>query len=633
MADQKIPRQRPPRIPPKRPAKKFELRFNFNFKTILIWLLLVFIGLSFFFSFANPPTTGEEIPLSTALVDIKEGKIKEILVEDEKIILTYQDGATALSRKEPRESLTEVLKSADIDPKSVNLKIKDTSLSKAWFEILGTLLPLGLMALFFFWIFRQARGAQDSLFSFGRSGARLFAKGKQDTTFKDVAGVEEAKKELEEVVDFLKRPAKYRRLGARTPKGVLLVGASGTGKTLLAKAIAGEANVPFFSMAGSEFMEMLVGVGASRVRDLFNTAKRTAPSIIFIDEIDAIGRQRGLGITGGHDEREQTLNQILVEMDGFTPNDNVIVLAATNRGDLLDPALLRPGRFDRRIVLDMPDLEDREEIIKIHARGKPFIKGISWKTVSRRTVGFSGADIENMLNEAAILAARQNKKTIDMDDIEEAATKVKLGPEKKRLQSDEERKMTAYHEAGHAVVAHQLPHMDPVHRVSIVSRGLAMGFTLIPPKKDRYTETKTRLLEIITSLLGGRAAEEITFNEFTAGAASDIDKATRVARRMVVDFGMSELGPVYLGPQIEETEYGRTFFQPSEISPKMRAKVDGEIKRIVDECYKKAMETLKKNKRKLDSVAKKLLEQETIEGEEFEKLMGRKKPALALAKA
>jgi len=462
------------------------------------------------------------------------------------------------------------------------------------------------------------------LFSFGRSRARLFAKGRQDTTFKDVAGVQEAKQELEEVVDFLKRPGKYRRLGARTPKGVLLVGPSGTGKTLLAQAVAGEANVPFFSMAGSEFMEMLVGVGASRVRDLFGNAKKAAPSIIFIDEIDAIGRQRGLGITGGHDEREQTLNQILVEMDGFNPNDNVIVLAATNRGDLLDPALLRPGRFDRRVVLDMPDIEDREAIIKIHARGKPFIKEISWSKVARRTVGFSGADIENMLNEAAILAARQSKKVINMDDIEEAATKVKLGPEKKRLQSDEEKKMTAYHEAGHGIVSHHLPHMDPVHRISIVSRGFAMGFTLIPPKKDRYTETQSHLLETITSLLGGRAAEEISFDEFTAGAASDIDKATRIARRMVVDFGMSKLGPVYLGPQIEETEYGRTFFQPSEISPKMQAKVDGEIKRIVDESYKRAMEVLKKNKKKLDLVAKKLLEQETIEGDEFEKLMKKK---------
>jgi len=604
--------------------RQFKFKLRLNLKSVLLWLGVIFIGLFLIGSFIRMPITGEEIPLSQVLTDIKAEKIEQVEVEDHKLILTYQDGKIFTSRKEQGTSLTEILKEAEIDPDAVKITIKDTSLSHAWVDILATLLPLGLMVLFFFFIFRQARGAQDTLFSFGRSRARLFAKGRQDTTFKDVAGVQEAKQELEEVVDFLKRPAKYRRLGARTPKGVLLVGPSGTGKTLLAQALAGEANVPFFSMAGSEFMEMLVGVGASRVRDLFNTAKKAAPSIIFIDEIDAIGRQRGLGITGGHDEREQTLNQILVEMDGFNPNDNVIVLAATNRGDLLDPALLRPGRFDRRIVLDMPDIEDREAIIKIHARGKPFVKEISWQKVARRTVGFSGADIENMLNEAAILAARESKKVIDMDDIEEAATKVKLGPEKKRLQSDEERKMTAYHEAGHGVVAHQLPHMDPIHRISIVSRGLAMGFTLIPPKKDRYTETKSHLLETITSLLGGRAAEEIVFNEFTAGAASDIDKATRVARRMVVDFGMSELGPIYLGPQIEETEYGRTWFRPSEISPQMQAKVDGEIKRIVDESYQRAKEILEKNKKELDLVAKRLLEQETIEGKEFKKLMKKK---------
>jgi len=614
-----------PRKIPIRPGKKFEFKLKLNLKNLLLWGLVVAIIASFFFSFRGETITGEEIPLSQAISDIRQGKIKEVEVVDDQLNLKYEEDKILTSRKEPGASLTEILQREGIKPEEVEIKIKDTSLSKAWIEILATLLPLGLMVLFFFFIFRQARGAQDSIFSFGRSRAKLFTKGRQAVTFDDVAGVEEAKKEMEEVVDFLKHPGKYRRLGARTPKGVLLVGASGTGKTLLARAVAGEARVPFFSMAGSEFMEMLVGVGASRVRDLFDTAKKAAPSIVFIDEIDAIGRQRGLGIAGGHDEREQTLNQILVEMDGFTPNDNVIVLSATNRGDLLDPALLRPGRFDRRITLDMPDIEDREAIIKIHARGKPFIKGVSWKRVAKRTVGFSGADIENMLNEAAILAARYGKKVIDADDIEEAATKVKLGPEKKRLQSDEERRMTAYHEAGHAVVTHRLPHMDPVHRVSIVSRGLAMGFTLIPPKKDRYTETMSHLIETITSLLGGRAAEELVFAEFTAGAASDIDKATRVARRMVVDFGMSKLGPVYLGPQIETTEYGRTWFQPSEISPEMQAKVDKEIKRIVDESYKKASAILKKNRKKLDLVAKKLLDQETIDEDEFGKLIGKKK--------
>jgi len=605
---------------PKLPVKKFELRFKFNLKTILLWLLVGAIVASFALSFITPAPVTEEISLSTALTDIKEGKIKEVLVEDSKLILNYQD-KKVYALKELGVSFTEILKSAEIAPESVNVKVKDTSSNKAWIDILGTILPLGLMAVFFFFIFRQARGAQDTIFSFGRSKARLFAKGRQSITFRDVAGVEEAKKELKEVVDFLKHPGKYRKLGARTPKGVLLVGPSGTGKTLLGKAVAGEAGVPFFSMAGSEFMEMLVGVGASRVRDLFENAKRAAPSIIFIDEIDAIGRQRGLGFAGGHDEREQTLNQILVEMDGFTPNDNVIILAATNRGDLLDPALLRPGRFDRRVVLDMPDLEDRKAILAIHARGKPFVRSVDWDKAARATVGFSGADLENMLNEAAILAARENKKAIEMKDIDEAGLKVKLGPEKKRAFSDEERKMTAYHEAGHAIVASRLPHMDPVHRVSIVSRGLAMGFTMIPPRKDRYTETQSHLLETITSLLGGRAAEELVFKEFTAGAASDIDRATQVARKMVVDFGMSKLGPTYLGPQIEETEYGRSWWQPSEISPKMAARVDEEIKRIVDESYKKAAGILKVNRQALDLVAKKLLEQETIEGDEFAKLM------------
>jgi len=607
---------------PQRPVKKYQFKFQLNLKNLLIWLLVGAVVLSFLFSFPSKQNvTGEEVALSQALNDIKANKIKEAKIEENKIVLTYQDDKIRFSRKEPQVSFTEILKSAEINPESINFIIKDTSLSQVWMNILSGVLPFILMIVFFFFIFRQARGAQDSIFSFGRSKAQVFSKGKQSITFKDVAGVDEAKKELQEIIDFLKHPGKYRKLGARTPKGVLLVGPSGTGKTLLAKAVAGEAGVSFFSMAGSEFMEMLVGVGASRVRDLFSTAKKTAPAIIFIDEIDAIGRQRGLGFTGGHDEREQTLNQILVEMDGFTPNDNVIILAATNRGDLLDPALLRPGRFDRRVVLDLPDVEDRQAILAIHARGKPFVKDVNWDNVARRTVGFSGADLENMLNEAAILAARENRNSINAEDIEEAATKVKLGPEKKRLQSEEERKMTAYHEAGHGVVSFVLPNIDPVHRISIVSRGMAMGFTLIPPRKDRYTETKSHLLETITTLLGGRAAEELIFNEFTGGAASDIDQATRIARQMVVDFGMSSLGPTYLGPQVETSEWGRSWMQPSEISPDMQSKVDKEIKRIVDESYKRALEILKKAKKKLDVIADKLVKQETLEGGEFEKLM------------
>jgi len=605
-------------------ARKFELKLNLNPKNLVVWLLVSLIGLSFLFSILGGVTPEpEEIALSQALIDVKEDKVEKITVEGDKLTLKYKgEEKTLASRKELGQSMTQVFENAGVDPTKTEVLIKDQSFSRIWVDILGTILPLALMAVFFFFIIRQARGAQDSIFSFGRSRARLFAKGKQQISFQDVAGIEEAKRELEEVVDFLKHPAKYRALGARTPKGVILVGPSGCGKTLLAKAVAGEAGVPFFSMAGSEFMEMLVGVGAARVRDLFDNAKKAAPSIIFIDEIDAIGRVRGLGAAGGHDEREQTLNQILVEMDGFTPNDNVIVVAATNRGDLLDPALLRPGRFDRRVVLDMPDIQDREAILKIHARGKPFTSGVTWKQISKRTVGFSGADLENMLNEAAIAAARNDKKEINMEDINEAALKTKLGPAKKKLQTEEDRKMTAYHESGHAIVTQALPNMDPVSRISIVARGVSLGHTLIPPIRERVHETKSRLVEQVTAMLGGRAAEEIVFGEMTTGAANDIAQATQVARRMVVDFGMSDLGPVNLGPQIEYSEMGRALWmEPNQLSPEMAAKVDQAVKKIIDDGYKKAIEILKKSRKKLDKVAEALLEKETLEQEEFERLV------------
>ncbi|MFC1646863.1 ATP-dependent zinc metalloprotease FtsH, partial [Patescibacteria group bacterium] len=463
---------------------------------------------------------------------------------------------------------------------------------------------------------------QDSIFSFGQSKARMFNKNLPKVTFADVAGVDEAKKELEEVVDFLKNPAKYKALGARTPKGAILVGPAGTGKTLLAKAVAGEAKVPFYSIAGSEFMEMLVGVGAARVRDLFANAKKSAPSIIFIDEIDAIGRMRSVGTMGGHDEREQTLNQILVEMDGFEPNTAVMVIAATNRGDLLDSALLRPGRFDRRVVLDLPDMEGRDAILKIHARGKPFAKTVKWDKVAKRTVGFSGADVENMLNEAAILAARASKTEIDMKDLEEAATKVKLGPEKKRLQTDEDRKMTAYHEAGHAVVTYHSLNMDAVHRISIVSRGMALGYTLTPPEKDRLHETKSHLIDQIASMMGGRAAEKLIFDEMTSGASNDIGQATRIAKYMVMQFGMSDLGPINFGPHTDVTEWGKAYVEQPQISPDMQSAIDNEVKKLLDTGYEKALSILKKQRKNLDQVADELIKKETIESEEFEKIMG-----------
>lgn len=603
----------------------FEFKLKINLWKVLIGIFLLVFFLPFALSLLEFQRTNSKVGVSELLNDIKEDRIKEVLVQDDRLVLTYKDGSVKSSTKEPSSSFDQLLTNAGIDPTSVNYAIVDQSLTKSAGEVLSVILPLLLMGAFFFFIIRaQTRGAQD-IFSFGRSKAKLFAKGKQDVTFNDIAGITDAKKELEEVVDFLKNPGKYRKIGARTPKGVLLMGPSGVGKTLLARAVAGEAGVPFFSMAGSEFMEMLVGVGASRVRDLFAQAKLSAPAIIFIDEIDAIGRQRGRGLIGGHDEREQTLNQILVEMDGFTPNDNVVVVAATNRGDLLDPALLRPGRFDRRVVLDMPDKEGREAILKIHARGKKFVKDINWGRVADRTIGFSGADLENMLNEAAIGAAREDKNAITMKDIEEAATKVKLGPAKKRLQSDLDKKITAYHEAGHAIVGHYLSEVDPVHQISIVARGMSLGHTLFPPVADRTHETRKRLLQQIVAMLGGRAAEEVVFDEMTSGASNDIEQATRVARAMVTDFGMSPLGPVNLGPQYDTDEFGKTsWYEPSPVSQAMQEKIDAEVRRIVEEGHTEAMVLIRKHRKKLDEVAVKLLEVETLDRDEFEKIVGKK---------
>lgn len=585
-------------------------------------VLLLFMASFFVNSFQTKVENGH-LPLSQVLGDIREGKVEHVEVEAERLILTYLDGEEKTSVKEASTSFAELLDRSGIEPSGVDYTVSDQTVSRAVTEVVSIILPLIIIAVIFMVIFRmQSRGAQE-IFSFGRSKAKLFAKGKQSVTFADVAGVDDAKKELEEVVDFLKNPAKYRKIGARTPKGVLLFGPAGVGKTLLARAVAGEVGVPFFSMAGSEFMEMLVGVGASRVRDLFVQAKAQAPSIIFIDEIDAIGRQRGRGVMGGHDEREQTLNQILVEMDGFTPNDNVAVIAATNRGDLLDPALLRPGRFDRRVVLDMPDKEGRLSILRIHARGKRFGRNINWEQIADRTVGFSGADIENMLNEAAISAARENKHAVDMGDIEEAATKVKLGPAKKRLQSEEDKRLTAYHEAGHAIVTHFLPKTDPVQRISIVARGMSLGHTLIPPAHDRTHETRSRLLDQIAAMLGGRAAEEVIFDEMTAGAANDIEHATALARAMVTDFGMSRLGPVNLGYQSDDPK-NPTPWEATEVSEAMKEKVDIEVSTFMDEAHKKAIELVKKQRKLLDKVAEGLLGKETLDRDDFEDIVGKK---------
>ena len=607
-----------PNFPPKK-FKKVEIKINL--KKIFTWILAIFLVFWLLGALANFAVSPEEVSFSQALSDIKNEKVEEIEVSGDKISLYYQDESLVTTRKEPGDSLVSILQQEGIDPSGLEINVKDETLSQVWVDVLLTIVPLALIGGFFYYTFKQAKGAQNSIFSFGKSKAKQFFKGKQDATFADVAGVDEAKRELEEVVDFLKHPGKYRRLGARTPKGVLLVGPPGTGKTLLARAVAGEANVPFYSMAGSEFMEMLVGVGSARMRDLFETAKKNAPAIIFIDEIESIGRSRSRTVSSGHDEREQTLNQMLVEMDGFSPNDNVIVIGASNRPDLLDLALLRPGRFDRRVVLDMPDIQGRGAILKIHAQGKPFAESVNWERIAKQTVGFSGADLENMLNEAAILAARSNKKAIEMEDLEEAATKVKLGPQKKRLQSEQERKIAAYHESGHALIAHLLPNVDPIGRVSIVARGLTLGHTMISPIQDRSQETKTRLRERLSVLLAGRAAEELVFSEMTTGASDDIKKANQLARSMVVDFGMSSLGPVTWDGQDEEEEW--SIVDP--ISAKMKARIDGEIEVIVNQAYRQAKKLLKENKTVLAKLAQELLVKETLDQAEFEKVVGKKK--------
>lgn len=601
----------------KRQGKKQGFRIGWKdgilYGFLFLFLLFLSIGLG---DFSYGPSQ-QTISLSQVINDIKGNKVKEVVVTDAKLDIVYKDDKKAQAKKEAGASFYSILKDSNTDSSKVKITIKDTSTLNTWIGILANFLPVLLIIGFFFFVFRQARGAQENIFSFGSNKAKAFSKVFPKVTFNDVAGVDEAKQELSEIVDFLKNPQKYQAMGARTPKGVLLVGPAGTGKTLLARAVAGEAKVAFFSIAGSEFMEMLVGVGAARVRDLFLMAKKAQPAIIFIDEVDAIGRQRGVGMMGGHDEREQTLNQILVEMDGFTPTEQLVVIAATNRPDILDSALIRPGRFDRRVMLSYPDIEGRKEILAIHAKGKPFDKDVSWESVAKRTVGFSGADLENMLNEAAILAARGDKKTIDMEDLEEAATKVKMGPEKKRMQLDKDKKITAYHESGHAIVSYAMPNADPVHRISIVGRGMSLGHTLIPPQQDRVHETKTRLLEQIATMLGGRVAEELVFTDVTSGASNDIEKATEVARTMVVEYGMSRLGPVNMTPG-ESPMFGG---DGAKVSESMQSAIDKEVSFIIDEAYKRAVLALKHNRKKLDEVAEVLLKKETLEGEEFEKIM------------
>ncbi len=611
--------------------KKFGLgkKFLGISKGLLVYLLIAFAALIFFYQISGgSANSGDLVPVSQVITDIKDNKIQKITIEGDKVTATLKSSDQTISaHKEAGESIYQILQSSGLDPKTITIEIKDLSIQQAWIGVISAVLPILLLVGLMFFLFRNAREGAQGIFSFAQSKARLFSKDQPQIKFTDVAGAEEAKKELEEVVDFLKSPQKYKDIGAKIPKGVLLVGPPGCGKTLMSRAVAGEAGVPFFSIAGSEFMEMLVGVGAARVRDMFATAKKSSPAIIFIDEIESIGRMRGGGgFGGGHDEREQTLNQILVEMDGFTPNDHVILIGATNRPDLLDPALIRPGRFDRRVVLSFPDLEERKAIIALHMKGKPFTKSVDIGKIARRTVGFSGADLSNMLNEAAILAAREGKKEIEPKDLEEAATKVKMGPQRKRMQTEKDRSLAAYHEAGHAIVGNSLPNVDPVHRITIVSRGMSGGHTLFPPTEDRSNETKSRLFEQIVTAIGGRAAEEVIFKDISTGAANDLEVATAIARDMVMEYGMSDLGVINIKPQAMFGLWSRGE-EGAQISESLQSKIDTEIKKIIDTAHKQSVEILRKNKTKLDKVAKALLEKETLEADEFEKIVGKKKSA------
>ncbi|NLY31902.1 MAG: ATP-dependent zinc metalloprotease FtsH, partial [Firmicutes bacterium] len=503
------------------------------------------------------------------------------------------------------------------------VKVANPNQGGIWLSLLSWV-PMLLLIVFFIIFMQQAQGGGSRVMNFGKSRAKLHQETRQKVTFNDVAGIDEAKEELEEIVEFLRAPRKFMQLGARIPKGVLLMGAPGTGKTLLARAVAGEAGVPFFSISGSDFVEMFVGVGASRVRDLFEQAKRHSPCIVFIDEIDAVGRQRGAGLGGGHDEREQTLNQLLVEMDGFGPNEGIIIVAATNRPDILDPALLRPGRFDRQIMVDLPDVKGREEILKVHARTRPLEASVELSILARRTPGFTGADLENLINEAALLAARRNQKVITMKELEDAIDRVIAGPEKKsRLRSEDENRLAAYHEAGHALVSHLLEKTDPVHKVTIIPRGRSGGFTLALPEEDRYFATKSELLDKICYGLGGRVAEQLIFNEISTGAQNDIERVTALSRQMIMEFGMSEeLGPLTFGRKQSQVFLGRDLGRERDFSEEIASAIDRESKRIIEECYRRTKELLTDNIDKLHAVAEAVLEKETLEADDFVRIVG-----------
>ncbi|MFH1184578.1 MAG: ATP-dependent zinc metalloprotease FtsH [Chloroflexota bacterium] len=613
---------------------------------IIYFLLLVAIGVMLFVGFRQDSAGQQPLTINEVADAIQAGSVARVIIQDDDTIkIVYKSGQEGESHKESTATLVDQLVSLGVQPaqlasESIKIEVKPPS---QWAGILSSLLyilPVIFMAGVLWFIFRQAQGSNNAAMAFGKSRARMFSGEHPTVTFEDVAGVEESKQELAEVVEFLKEPQKFIQLGARIPKGVLLVGPPGTGKTLLAKAVSGEAGVPFFSISGSEFVEMFVGVGASRVRDLFDQAKRHSPCIVFVDEIDAVGRQRGAGLGGSHDEREQTLNQMLVEMDGFDTDTNVIIIAATNRPDILDPALLRPGRFDRRVTLDRPDVKGREAILKVHVKGKPLDPAVDLGSLARGTPGFVGADLENLVNEGAILAARRDKKSIGQPELEEAIERVVMGPERKsRLISDEEKRIIAYHEAGHAVVANAIPEADPVQKVSIVGRAQAGGVTWFRPDEDRLLFSRKKLLANLAYALGGRVAEELVFDDITSGASNDIEQVTRMARTMVTRLGMSgTLGPLQYGQKEELIFLGREISEQRDYSEAVAEKIDDEVRKIVEESYLLARRLLTQYREQLDAVAKKLLEVETISREEFETLFpppnpkksGTPQPAVAL---
>ena len=599
-----------------------------NQSYIIYLLLFIAIVAMVYFNIQKQPAAQGPLIISDVAEQIKAGKVGRIIVNNDNSLTVISASDSTIeqtSHKEPETTLVSQLLALGVTPDQLAKVSVEVNPPSPWAGVLtlaSYLLPVILFAVLFWFIFRQAQGSNNAAMAFGKSKARMFSGEHPTVTFEDVAGIDESKDELKEVVEFLKEPQKFIQLGARIPKGVLLVGPPGTGKTLLAKAVSGEAGVPFFSISGSEFVEMFVGVGASRGRDLFDQAKRHSPCIVFVDEIDAVGRQRGAGLGGSHDEREQTLNQMLVEMDGFDTDTNVIVVAATNRPDILDPALLRPGRFDRRITLDRPDMRGREAILKVHARGKPFEPNVDLGTIARGTPGFVGADLENLINEGAILAARRNKKAIGQPELEEAIERVVMGPERKsRLISDEEKRIIAYHEAGHAVVVTAIPEADPVQKITIVGRGQAGGVTWFRPEDDRVLTSRKKLIAQLAGALGGRVAEKIVFDDITSGASNDLEQVTRMARAMVTRLGMStELGSMVYGQKEELIFLGREISEQRDYSEAIATQIDKEVRKLVDEAYDQAFGILKKYREQLDAIANKLLEVESLNREEFEKI-------------